>query len=59
MDQSAILLFNNLPERLAMNKRIKVIEPNVSVLQTPANVSLNSNVDLVLTDFTGIKSSSQ
>jgi len=59
MDQSAIVLFNNLPERLAMNKRIKVIESNVSVLQTRANVSLNSNVDLVLTDFTGIKSLSQ
>ena len=59
MDQSAIVLFSNLPERLAMNKRIKVIEPNVSVLQTRTNVSLNSNVDLVLTDFTGIKSLSQ
>jgi hypothetical protein len=33
MDQSETLLFDNLPESLAMNKRIKVIEPNVSVLQ--------------------------
>jgi hypothetical protein len=32
-DQSKMVPFHNLPESPAMNKRIKVIEPNVSVLR--------------------------
>ena len=53
--RTRFVLFDNLPERPATNKWIKVIEPNVSVSPIRAKVSLNSNLDLVLTDFTGIK----